>query len=197
MNESASLQTARLLLRPFVLADAPDVQRLAGERDVADTTFNIPHPYLDGMAEQWIVTHRELFGRGELANFAIVLRTTDTLVGAIGLRINALDRNAELGYWIGRPFWNMGYGTEAARAVVAYGLGPLGLRRIHARHLARNPSSGRVMQKVGMRPEGCLRQHVMKWGVLEDLVLYGILQDEYAGEFPAGTADPMQVPHGP
>ena len=116
---------------------------------------------------------------GELVNFAIVRRADNALLGAIGLRINQQHTHAELGYWIGQPYWNAGYCTEAAHAVVAYGFEGLKLHRIHASHMTRNPASGRVMQKIGMHYEGCLRQHVKKCEVFEDLALYGILQSEY------------------
>jgi RimJ/RimL family protein N-acetyltransferase len=184
MKERPTLETTRLLLRPFTLADARDVQRLAGEREVASTTLNIPHPYEDGMAEEWIGTHQEKYERGELVNFAIVRRADNALMGAIGLRITQQHTHAELGYWLGKPYWNAGYGTEAAYAVVAYGFERLGLHRIHASHMTRNPASGRVLQKIGMRSEGCLRQHVNKWEVFEDLALYGILRSEYVPPTP-------------
>ncbi len=179
MKERPTLETARLLLRPFTVADAPEVQRLAGDRDIASTTLNVPHPYEDGMAEQWIGTHQEKYERGELVNFAIVRRADNALMGAIGLRITPQYVHAELGYWLGKPYWNAGYCTEVAHAVVAYGFEVLGLHRLHASHMTRNPASGRVMQKIGMRYEGCSHQHVIKWGVFEDLAIYGILQSEY------------------
>ena len=179
MQEHPTLETARLVLRPFTLADAPDVQRLAGERDVAATTRNIPHPYPDGMAEQWICTHHEQCEQGALVHFALVRRADHVLLGALSLRINPPDGNAELGYWIGKPYWNHGYCTEAAHAVVKYGFEVLRLHRMHASYLTRNPASGRVLQKLGMTYEGCLRQHVNKWEVFEDLALYGILRSEY------------------
>jgi len=179
MQPCTTLQTERLLLRPFALADAPAVQRLAGERAIADTTLNIPHPYEDGMAEEWIGTHQAKFNAGELANFAVVLRATGELIGAIGLVVSRRFDRAELGYWIGRPYWQQGYCTEAARAVLAYGFTALQLNRIHATHLRRNPASGRVMEKIGMTKEGLLRQHAKKWDRYEDLVQYGILREEW------------------
>jgi ribosomal-protein-alanine N-acetyltransferase len=184
MKERPTLETTRLILRPFTWGDARDVQRLAGDREVASTTLNVPHPYEDGMAEQWIGTHQEKYERGELVNFAIVRRVDNALLGAIGLRITQQHTHAELGYWIGQPYWNAGYCTEAAHAVVAYGFEGLGLHRIHASHMTRNPASGRVMQKIGMYYEGCLRQHINKWGVFEDLAIYGILQSEYVAHNP-------------
>ena len=179
--EQPTLGTARLLLRPFKLEDAPAVQRLAGVREVADTTLNIPHPYRDGVAEAWILTHKQLFRVGILATFALVLVGTEELIGAVGLRIEAVHGRAELGYWLGVPYWGKGYCTEAARAVLAYGFNALGLVRIHASHLTRNPASGRVMQKLGMRREGRLRNHIRKNDVLEDVEVYGILRQEFTG----------------
>ena len=169
MKERPTLETARLVLRPFSLADAPDVQRLAGERDVASTTLNVPHPYEDGMAEAWIGAHQEGYEQGKLVNFAIVLREDRTIIGTIGLRIRQRHASAEMGYWIGKSFWNRGYCTEAAQAVVSYAFEALRLNRVHASYLTRNPASGRVMEKGGMTYEGCLRPHVKKWDVFEDL----------------------------
>jgi RimJ/RimL family protein N-acetyltransferase len=179
MEQRPTLETQRLVLRPFELADAGDVQRLAGDRAVADTTLTVPHPYGDGMAESWIATHQPKFDAGELSNFAVIRQDSAELIGAIGLVIERRFNRAELGYWIGKAYWGQGYCTEAGRAVVAYGFGTLGLNRIHASYLARNPASGRVMQKLGLLQEGVCRQHVMKWSQYEDVVLTGILQTEW------------------
>lgn len=182
MTNLPRLITDRLILRPFTLADASNVQHLAGDWAIADTTLNIPHPYEDGMAEEWISHHAEQFASREQVTLAITLRTTNTLVGAIGLRLTLRFARAEMGYWIGKPYWGRGYGTEAARAMLAYGFGELQLHKIFATHLVRNPASGRVMQKIGMTYEGTLREHVQKWGVFEDIKVYGILRSEYGAE---------------
>lgn len=174
-----TLTGARLVLRPFSLQDAPTVQALAGAREVASTTLTIPHPYGDGVAEAWIETHAPAYDAGTLASFAVVEITPRQLVGAIGLSIRAAHERAELGYWIGVPFWNRGYATEAAAMALRFGFQELGLNRVFAQHLVRNPASGRVMQKVGMTYEGRLRRHVRRWGAFEDLDQYGILADEW------------------
>jgi RimJ/RimL family protein N-acetyltransferase len=176
------LHTGRLVLRPFTLADAADVQRLAGAREIADTTLHIPYPYTDGMAEAWISTHEPSFNNGASVTFAIVLQDGNVLCGAIGISIDYDNAHAELGYWLGVPYWGQGYGTEAAQALLRYGFQELGLHRIHANHFGRNPASGRVMQKIGMRYEGCLRQHARKWDAFEDIVQYGILRSEWQAQ---------------
>ena len=75
------LETERLTLRPFGLEDAPAIQQLAGAKEVALTTFAVPHPYEDGVAEQWISTHVEEFAAGKFIHFAIVLREQNVLCG--------------------------------------------------------------------------------------------------------------------
>jgi RimJ/RimL family protein N-acetyltransferase len=176
------LKTSRLILRPFRKDDAPIVQQLAGERLIADTTLNIPHPYEDGMAEQWIDTHEAEFEADTLATFAVALCENKQLIGAISLKIDRKLSKGELGYWIGTPYWNLGYASEAANAILEFGFGDLGLNRISAKHLARNPSSGRVMEKIGMLLEGTARQDTMKWGKYEDLVSYAILREDWYSE---------------
>lgn len=173
-----SLETARLILRPFQYTDGADVERLAGDRAIADTTKHIPHPYPEGAAAVWIATHADLWAAGTGAPFAIVERATEALIGGIGLVIHNASRSAEMGYWIGVPYWNKGYASEAARALLAFGFG-LGLHRIHAHHLARNPASGRVMQKIGMTFEGTLREASLKWEKFEDLAVWSILDREW------------------
>jgi ribosomal-protein-alanine N-acetyltransferase len=180
MKERPTIDTLHLVLRPFTLADAPQVQQLAGDKEVAATLVPLPHPYEDGMAEHWIGTHQERYEQGELVSFAIVLRTTQVLIGAIDLEISPQHENGELGYWLGKSFWHQGYATEAAQAVLRYGFEVVGLHRIHANSLMRNPASARVLQKLGMREEGCLRQLLKHWGGFEDMGIYGILRSEWA-----------------
>jgi RimJ/RimL family protein N-acetyltransferase len=181
MNETQpTIITKRLVLRPLELADAGDIQRLAGDWDVASTTQNIPHPYPDGAAEQWIESTHSQYQRGAGVAFAITLREGEELIGVISLGIRSQPESAEIGYWVGKPYWNQGYATEAAMAMLDYGFNTLHLNRLYARHMSRNPASGKVMRKIGMQHEGRLRQHEKKWGRLEDMDYYGILKDEFS-----------------
>jgi len=179
MSGLPTLHTERLILRPFVLSDAPEVQRLAGEREIAATTINIPHPYEDGVAEEWINKHAERFEKGEIADFAICDRENGHLIGATALFLSLSNERAELGYWVGKPYWGKGYCTEAAREMLRFGFEELDLNRIFAHYMGNNPASGRIMEKLGMKYEGCMRQHVKKWGELLDMIFYSIIKSEY------------------
>lgn len=173
------LETSRLLLRGFEAADAPRVQRYAGEPDVALMTSNIPHPYEEGAAEVWIASHPEAVEKGTLYPFAVEL-PGEGVIGACSLRIETRQGRGELGYWIGKPWWGLGFAPEAARAVLGFGFGTLGLRRIFCNHLGGNDASGRVMEKIGMRREGVLRAHQLHRGERPvDMVVWGILAEEF------------------
>jgi len=176
------IMTERLRLRPFSLHDAPEVQRLAGVREIADTTAAIPHPYEDEMAETWITSHGDDLRRGTGFHWAVTLRENGALIGAISLMdVDDEAGQAELGYWIGVEHWNNGYCSEAARAVIAWAFDSFGLNRVHAHHFSRNPASGAVLKSAGMRHEGSRRQHFTRWGRREDIELYGILASDWRG----------------
>lgn len=173
------LEGARVTLRPFRLDDAPVVERLAGAREIADTTLSIPHPYPSGAAEEWIASHRSAWEAGTEVHYAIT-SDTDEVLGAMSLGAIAREQQwAEIGYWVGVPHWNKGYCTEGGRLLLRLAFGDLGLHRIFARHLVRNPASGRVMEKLGMRREGLHRDAVKKWGKFEDVVSYAVLVSEW------------------
>lgn len=168
------IRSERLLLTPLVIADAPRVRALAGAVEIARNALHIPHPFEDGVAEAWIGSIDP-----EARVFAIRLAAAEPLIGIAGLVRDRDTSVAELSYWIGVPYWGNGYATEAARAVLAYGFDVLGLSRIYATSLGRNDGSRRVLDKIGMKHEGCLRQHVLHWGRYEDLNYYGLLRSEY------------------
>ncbi|MEX0742540.1 MAG: GNAT family N-acetyltransferase [Phycisphaeraceae bacterium] len=176
------LRTARLLLRGFTVADAGALRRLEGDRAVAETTLNIPHPYEEGVGEAWIGTHAKDFAEDRAAVFAVTPVAGDELVGAVGLTINREHRHAELGYWIGHPYWGRGYATEATAELLRFGFTTLGLHRIFAHYFATNSASGRVMQKLGMQQEGMLREHALKWEKFVDLICCGILEPSWRRE---------------
>lgn len=178
--DQPTFTTKRLTLRPFVLEDAWDVERLAGMREIADTTLNIPHPYPVGAATRWIETHAPVWAAGTGVVYAILNTSNGKLAGVVSLmQINRNHKRAELGYWIAVDHWNKGFATEASEALVDFGFRRLGLHRIESRHFLRNPASGKVMQKLGMQQEGIERDSAVKWDRYESLVRYAILEAEW------------------
>jgi RimJ/RimL family protein N-acetyltransferase len=169
-----AIETERLELRPLRPSDIPELVPLIGVREVAATTLRIPYPYEEKHAREFLAGGQK---QGEL-RLAITLRSDGRLCGGIGLDPEPEHRRAELGYWIGLPYWGNGFATEAARAVVRYGFAQLNLNRIFAHHFAHNPASGKVLRKIGMTYEGRMRQHVRKWGQFVDLELYAILRQQ-------------------
>lgn len=173
------LRTERLLLTPFAPEDVPLIPGLAGAREIADTTVSIPHPYLLEHAQAFVAAAARELAEGTDLPLAVRLLPDRRLIGATGLKgIDRQNLHAELGYWIRTDYWGRGYATEAARAVVRYAFEELGLNRIYAHYMVRNPASGRVLERVGMREEGRLRQAVRKWGRFEDVVLCAVLRED-------------------
>lgn len=171
----ATIHTRRLSLRPFLASDAPIVQKLAGDIRVAETTAAIPYPYPDGAAEAWIAAHPALFESKSGVVYAITEKASGVLVGAISLlEISVQHRLAAMGYWVAFEHWSKGYCSEAATGIIEFAHRELGLTRIVARCLARNPASARVMEKAGLVREGLLPKHLKHKGVFEDILVYGL-----------------------
>ena len=142
------LETKRLTLRAFTIEDAQRVQLLAGSDKIADVTSNIPHPYPDGLAEEWILSHKPEWNEGKSAIYAITIKPTGEVAGAISI-ISIENGQGIVGYWLGDEYWNKDICTEACKELVKFGFNKLGLTRLRADHLSRNPASGRVLQKSG------------------------------------------------
>jgi len=174
-NEVPTLLMERLLLRPYIRADIPALVPLIGAQEVAATTLRIPHPYSASDAEAFFAR----IETGAEVRWAITLRPDGALIGGDGLRLERDQNRAELGYWLGVPYWGNGYATEAARAALQYGFEVLGLHRIHASHFSNNPASGAVLRKIGMQHEAHLREHILKWEEYLDLEVYAALRSEY------------------
>ncbi len=170
--------TDRLKLRRFNPSDSANVRVLFDDREIASNTRTLSFPFTQKDAEEWLAKHQHGWETGEGFVFAIEQRSDNALAGAIGLHVNQDDHQAELGYTLGRQFWGQGYCTEAAKSIVEYGFEEIGLHKITSHHLARNPASGRVLQKIGMTHEGTFRGHVRKWGVFEDVKVYGMLVND-------------------
>jgi RimJ/RimL family protein N-acetyltransferase len=174
------LITERLVLRELRVSDAASVAAGAGDMRVAQYLIQVPSPYPIALARRWVIHRIEWWDIGRGVTFAVTLGgEPDMLLGTVSLRCYVRDRRAELGYWLAAPAWGHGFATEAAQAAVDFGFRELGLARVYAQVLAGNRGSLAVLDKLGMVNEGVKRQHVNKARRLHDVVLYGLLRDEW------------------
>lgn len=141
----SKLETERLILRPFRATDVEEFARLSGDWAVASMTSDIPYPFSPAQAMGWIKP-----ARGEV-RFGI--QWEGQLIGGVGY-YRRPSGIAELGFWIGRPWWGQGIATEASRAVVRYGFANPRLPAFSSAHFTDNPASARVLAKLGFEPVG-------------------------------------------
>lgn len=175
-----ALETQRLKLRPVEQTDAETIQKAAAAREISDTMISIPHPYPEGEAERYI--QRQIEGRqaGHSVAFVMERKEDGAFLGMLELR--KIDREhllAEMSFWLIPEMWGRGYMSEGVRAAIKYAFEDLGMNRLYAYHMLRNPATGRVLEKNGFRREGLLRQRVRKWGVFEDVALMALLKEDW------------------
>ncbi len=148
-----AIESERLILRPFSLSDVKRVSALAGDKQISEMTANIPYPYSVSDVENWIRTHDELFLSGKGVVYAIVLKDSAELIGAISFP--KLENGlGVLGYWLGVPYWGCGYATEASKALISYSKKHYGLTRLKVMHLVGNERSKSVIEKLGVKYVG-------------------------------------------
>jgi len=173
------LKTKRILLRPFTISDVPELLVLMKDKEISDRTLYIPYPYTEENAVDWIAAQSTDLEEQNGVVFAVTNLSDGELMGAVGLTFIPKYNQAEMGYWIGKKFWNKGYISEAAAKVLEYAFEEVNLKRVHAHYIITNPASGKVMEHIGMKYEGTLRSHIIKNGEYMDIVMYGILKEDF------------------
>jgi ribosomal-protein-alanine N-acetyltransferase len=148
----------RLTLRQFTLADATRVCALIGDYDVAKMLSSCPHPYTMEDADDWLSKRRARWADGSNFPFAITTKA-DGLIGCIGVQVTtSYEEKAlgafQIGYWLGKPYWGLGYATEAGRAVLTAFDADLGPQPLVSGHFTENPRSGHVLEKLGFHYVG-------------------------------------------
>lgn len=169
------LKNGDVVLRRFAPGDREALVRLADNPKVSRYLANrFPHPYTADDADAWIALAG---GETRLCNFAVEWR--GELVGGAGLipLSDIHSGTAEIGYWLGEPYWGRGIATGAVALLTAYALDELLFIRAQAEVFAENAVSMRVLEKNGFVREGTLRKHIRKDGVIHDAVMYARLRN--------------------
>ncbi len=173
------LEGNNLFLRKLRLSDAPIIKELANDKVVTRFT-TLPSPYsLDDAINFIKKSHNSLRKKSDYS-FAIVLKEKKELIGIISLmKINYNNKNAELGYWIGRKYWCNGFAKEAVKLMLDFAFKELKLKRVYAFVLTPNIASFKVLEKTGFKKEGLLRKALFRRNKWYDEFLYSILQEEF------------------
>ena len=154
MGEDFTIETQRLRFRYWRESDAEVLYKYASDPDVGPRAGWPPHQSV----EESSVIIKEVFSNDHV--WALELKETDEVIGCMGYythdesNIGIADTDAEVGYWIAKPYWNLGLCTEALRAMIDYCFNTKGFLTLWADHFVDNPASGRVMEKCGFRDTG-------------------------------------------
>lgn len=183
-----TLETERLHLRPFTLDDDVAVFAVASDPEVARFVRFEAHRDL-AETRAFLELVQRHYRRGDPFAWAIALREDGRLIGSCGFVSQAPERrSAEIGYWLGKPYWGQGYAVEAARALVRYGFEQMGLQHVEAKCFLENRGGQRVIEKLGMKLEGTDRSERIK-GAYPELRLHGITRQEWS----VGRTSPPRV----
>lgn len=173
------LETNRLLLRELSLDDAADLFQYASDPAVPRYSTWSVHESIED-SKRFLNAAIKQYKNHQLACWGIVHKADKKLIGTCGFGNWIADQaRAELGYALSRKYWGKGYMPEAVRPVITFGFRMMKLNRIEGRCIIPNTASARVMEKVGMKFEGVLRQHLFAKGSFQDVKMYSILREEW------------------
>jgi len=169
----------RVSIRPLRFSDAPYLYENVKDKEIVTWTVSIPHPYPKDGALKFVRKVRYNIEKKKAYAFGIVLKETGTVIGVVELMaLDWRDKNAEIGYWLGRKYWAEGLMTEAVRLILEFGFGNLKLHRIYAKLFKENTGSVRVLEKCGFKLEGRMREERYRYGKWHDALRYGILDSD-------------------
>jgi RimJ/RimL family protein N-acetyltransferase len=172
LNEFPTFRSKLVRLRQLRYKDIQTMPRLVTAH-VVQYLVHMPYPYGTEDARRFIHKSRRNFRLKKELNFAIDLIENGNLVGVISLqRIDNVNKNGQIGYWIGKKYWNMGLATESINLLINYAFRVLRLHKVYANVLATNSASIRVLEKNGLKKEGILRDSIYKYDKFFDVVLY-------------------------
>ncbi len=148
------LQSLSLRFRQLTVDDFHDLVLLANNKKISDQIINIPYPYQENNAVFRMSYIVQGFKSNQRYVFAIIEKSSDKFMGEISINILNNVEIAELGFWIGEPYWNFGYASEAIKEIIRFGFERLNLEMIYGTVYTTNTASSRVMLKNGFTSKG-------------------------------------------
>ncbi|MEG0377541.1 MAG: GNAT family protein [Eubacterium sp.] len=163
-------------IRQWKIEDAEKLAEMLNNKKILDNLRDgLPYPYGVRDAEEYITA---MLSADQTKTFAFAVTAEDQVVGSIGVFRceNIHDRTAELGYYIGEPYWGKGIGTCAVKQICAFVFKNTNMIRIFAEPFAYNTASCRILEKSGFQFEGLLRSNAVKNGKIVDMKMYGLIK---------------------
>lgn len=164
------------VIRNWRMEDAGNLAQMLNNKNILNNLRDgLPYPYTKKDAEEYITS---MLSSDKTKTFAFAVTVNDKAVGSIGVfrRGNIHSRTAEMGYYIGEPYWGRGIGTSAVRQVCGYVFEHTDIIRIFAEPFAYNTASCRVLEKAGFELEGVLRSNAVKNGKVLDMKMYSLVR---------------------
>jgi len=175
-----TIETERIILRKMSLNDAKDMFEYAQDSEVSKYTGWYTHNSIQDtkLFLQYTINN---YKNNHISNWGIVHKAEEKFIGTAGfIDWNIEHSRAEIGYTLSGKYWRKGYMTEVVNAIIYFGFTTMMLNRIEAKCVIENIASARVMEKVGMKYEGILRQCMFVKGKYRDLKIYSILKEEFS-----------------
>ena len=181
-TDTQIIETKRLVLRRFETSDIPSVL----ENWLGDPL--VQHDYGEKACTSIVEAERVInnwigrYGDLEFYRWSIILKENGESIGQIAYYlVDSKNHKVDVEYCIGQSYWGNGYAPEALRAVIDYGLEQMQLNRVQGFHRRKNASSGRVLEKAGMKYEGTLRHFLAHDGEFDDCMIYSIIRTDWEG----------------
>lgn len=163
-------------IRKWRIEDAGNLARMLNNKKILDNLRDgLPYPYTEKDAKEYITA---MLAADQTRTFAFAITAEDKAIGSIGVfrQDNIHFRTAEMGYYIGQPYWGKGVGTRAVKQTCRYIFEHTDIIRIYAEPFAHNTASCRVLEKSGFTLEGTLRGNAVKNGKILDMKMYSIIR---------------------
>ncbi len=178
-NLRLKIEGESIRIRKLRISDAKDLYENVRDKEIVKWTLMIPHPYPKDGALKFIRRTHYSIKKGNAFAFGIEYRETGKVIGVISIHVDWKDKKGEIGYWLGKRYWNQGLMTETVQLIKKFGFDQLNLNRIYARVFENNIGSNKLLEKCGFQLEGNFREVNFRYNQWHNELWFGILRREY------------------
>ncbi|MBL7050880.1 GNAT family N-acetyltransferase [Candidatus Woesearchaeota archaeon] len=179
LEKKIKLEGEIVVLRKLEYSDAEFIYKHINHKDIVRYTMNIPWPYTPEHAVQFIKKSKQGYKKGKELNLGITLKEDNQVIGIMSFnKIDLKNKNAEVGYWLGKKYWRKGIAKEALILILDYAFKELKLERISSRTFHSNKASYGLLLRMGFKQEGIARKDIFQNNKWYDHLMFGLLKEE-------------------